>query len=434
MATKQVIMKYSKSKVDQAGQILANDDQSVIEKYLLAEDVFDDYRSAHLEPLMKTTLDLQKWMEASSKGYYIALRLKRKPQILRKLKRFHVRLSQLQDIAGTRIILDKNSDVDETAEYLLAKIRAQEELKLSKDTDYRIRGRDDSGYRARHIILDYNGYKIELQLRSKIQHFWAEKIERTSVVYGYFLKELEGDPIVLNYFKQLSDVFYEFEANRRPSYSQRLNLDQLYPKALAIIEASDKHKVLNSHPDRNVLKTLTEISQANPPQGGLYNWILIFNWDTGNFVNWLRVTSDPIEAIKLYSNNEKDFPAQDNFEVVLVGASDVSTIEQTHSHYFGIESYEGVLQNLDESVESIKKAQLITIGERRILTVLYRRHMWNTKSIKVATIKRHMCAGMSDFDESLEALIKKRFVLRANSESPLSLNMEKKSDIDKLMQ
>ena len=76
-------MHYSKSKIDQAGQVLAKEDHSSEEKFFLSEKIFDDYRSAHLEPLMKTTLELQKWMEASSKGYYIALRLKRKPQILR---------------------------------------------------------------------------------------------------------------------------------------------------------------------------------------------------------------------------------------------------------------------------------------------------------------------------------------------------------------
>ena len=181
------------------------------------------------------------------------------------------------------------------------------------------------------------------------------------------------------------------------------------------------------------MKTLTEISQANPAIGNLYNWILIFDWNTGNFVNWLRVASDPAEAIALYAQNEKNFPARDNFEVVLVGASDVSTIEQTHSHYFGIESYDGVLQNLDESFESIKKVQSMSIGERRILTALYRRKNWNTKSIKVSTLKNHMCAGMNDFDEALESLVDKGFILRSHSESPLSLNIDRKREIDELM-
>lgn len=423
-------MKYSKSKIDQAGKTLASNNEEDIEKYLVAEEIFDSYRSAHLEPLMKTTSILQRWMESSHKGYYIALRLKRKPQILRKLNRFHVRLSQLQDIAGARIILDKNDDVDDVADYLFGSIKKQTELTLIDQTDYRGKGRPDSGYRAWHIILDNNGYKIELQLRSKIQHYWAETIERTSVVYGYLLKELEGNSIVLSYFKQLSEVFFEFESNNHISNLKRLALDETYPKALAVISSSDKHKVLNSHPDRNVIKTLSSVNNRD----GINNWIFIFSWDTGNFVNWIKASNDPLEAISLYAQNEHAFPAKDNFEVVLVGASDISTIEQTHSHYFGIESFDGILQNLDTSFESIRKELQLSIGAKRILTALYRRHFWKVKTITIATIKNHMCAGMSDFDESLEELLNMGYVIRKSSADPLTLNIAKKSEIDALME
>lgn len=429
-------MPYSKSKIDKAGIILARNDMSDEEAYCEAENILNQYRSEHLEPLMKTTLDLQKWMEASSKGYYIALRLKRKPQILRKLNRFHVRLSQLQDIAGARIILDKNTDIDDVVEYLSSKIKNSSNLKiLNKYThDYRDKGRDDSGYRALHLVLECEAHKIELQLRSKIQHCWAEKIERTSVVYGHFLKELEGDETVLRYFKQLSDIFYEIESNRKPTSNQRIALDDLYHQAKRIIHDSDNYKILDSHPDDKILRTLTEISQSSHSKKKISNWILIFNWATGNFINWIQVLSqDPAQIIQMYSQNENQFPAHDNFEVVLVGASDALTIKQTHSHYFGIESYQETLQNIDDSVKSIEIVQSLTISERKILNALYRRHYWGTKKINVATLKNHMCSGMSDFGISLEKLIKKGLLIRDNSESPISLNIEKKTEIDKLM-
>jgi len=146
----------SNNKIDKAGNTLVRNDLINTEEYENAEEILNIYRSEHLEPLMKVTLDLQDWMKASSKGYYIALRLKRKPQIIRKLKRFNVRLSQLQDIAGARIILDKNTDIDEIVNYLETKIKEQDKIKIHKDTDYRVKGRDDSGYRARHIILIYH--------------------------------------------------------------------------------------------------------------------------------------------------------------------------------------------------------------------------------------------------------------------------------------
>ena len=422
----------SKSKIDKAGELLSCDAMENVEKYIEAEDVFNSYRSAHLAPLMQTTILLQKWMDKSGKGYYIAMRLKRRPQILRKLKRFHVRLSQLQDIAGARIILERNHDVEEIVDYLRSSFKTQSDIRLLRDVDYRVRGRDDSGYRARHIVLQNGGYKIELQLRSRIQHYWAETVERTSVVYGHFLKELQGDPCVLEYFKQLSDVLYEFEAGRRPTHPQRIRLDRLYSKALAIIQTSDTRNVLVSHPDLNVLKTLTEVS-SRKKKSGIANWILIFDWKTGDFVNWLAASDDSQEAIALYAQNEKDYLSEDGFEVVLVGASDPTTIEKTHSHYFGIESYDGVLKNLDETIDSLQRVAALTIDQRRILSALYTRKFWGSRTMAIATLKNHFCTGISDFESVLDSLVRKQLVTRPSSVGPVSLNVDSKAEIDSLM-
>ena len=422
----------SKSKIDKAGEVLSMNKEDNFEKYIEAEGIFNNYRSAHLEPLMQTTILLQNWMEKSGRGFYIAMRLKRRPQILRKLTRLHVRLSQLQDIAGARIILESNQDVDAVASYLRHTVGDQSGICVVRDVDYRDKGRDDSGYRARHLVLQKDGYKIELQLRSRIQHYWAETIERTSVVYGHFLKEMEGDQRVLRYFKQLSDVLYEFEVGRRPTNPQRIRLDRSYAESLAIIQMSDKRNILASHPERNVLKVLTEVSSRNKNQG-ISNWILIFDWNTGCFVNWLSASNDPQKAMSLYAQNEKLNHADDGFEVVLVGASDPSTIEKTHSHYFGIESYDGVLKNLDETFDSVRQFSELTIDQRRILSALYTRKFWGGRTMSVSTLKNHFCVGINNFDSALEDLIRRKLVVRSSNVGPVSLNVELKYRIDKLM-
>lgn len=190
-------MKLSKSQIDTAGQKLSDDSEEDVARYIELTDIFDEYRKKHLEPLSQTTIELQLWLNHFNKEYFIAQRLKRKPQILRKLKRFSVRLSQLQDIGGARIIVDQNANVDELVNYLKERFQSNKHLEVVKITDYRGEGREDSGYRAIHVVLRREGYMMELQIRSKIQHYWAETIERTSVVYGHHIKELEGDPSVI---------------------------------------------------------------------------------------------------------------------------------------------------------------------------------------------------------------------------------------------
>lgn len=78
---------FSKNKIDRAGKILASGQYSD-EEYIEADDIFNEYREAHLQPLIDVTSKIQSWMEELSIIYCMAYRLKRKPQILKKLLRF----------------------------------------------------------------------------------------------------------------------------------------------------------------------------------------------------------------------------------------------------------------------------------------------------------------------------------------------------------
>jgi (p)ppGpp synthase/HD superfamily hydrolase len=108
---------FSKSRIDKAGRALAYPGELSLESIRL-EELFDEYRASHLEPLSMTTLMLQHWLTGYGGRYYIAQRLKRKPQIIRKLKRLSVRLTQLQDVGGCRIIVDTNKDVEDLLKYI----------------------------------------------------------------------------------------------------------------------------------------------------------------------------------------------------------------------------------------------------------------------------------------------------------------------------
>lgn len=197
----------SKTAVDRAGNALSKGtvaDELELQRH---EDIFDEYRKAHLEPLTATTLQLQSWLTQFDGEYYVAQRLKRKPQIVRKLNRLSVRLSQLQDIGGARIVVRANSDVDRLHAYLVKSLQKQRVIDITRTTDYRQMGRDQTGYRALHLILKCDSRSIELQLRSEAQHYWSEQIERTSIIYGHHLKESEGHPLVIRYLKSFLIFF-----------------------------------------------------------------------------------------------------------------------------------------------------------------------------------------------------------------------------------
>src|ERR1700733_14277174 len=99
----------SKSLVDKSGKALVHPEEFSGSDLLGLEQVFDEYRGRHLQPLSELTQELQNWLAQSGSKYFIAQRLKRKPQIIRKLRRFSTRLSQLQDIGGCRIVVEDNA-------------------------------------------------------------------------------------------------------------------------------------------------------------------------------------------------------------------------------------------------------------------------------------------------------------------------------------
>jgi len=416
----------SKSKIDKAGRSLV-EPGDMTEESIDLEYAFDDYRASHLEPLSNTTLELQQWLHGYGGRYYIAQRLKRKPQIIRKLRRLSVRLTQLQDIGGCRIIVDNNDDVDQLVEFIKGKVSTQNAFEISRITDYRDRGRDDTGYRSVHLILKRSGRALELQVRSRIQHYWAESIERTSVIYGYHLKEKEGDPAVIGYFKTLSDVFYELENGREPNSQNKLTLDKLRVRAEALISASDKNRVFDSYVNEDIVKTLSETEGHGQ---SLNNWIIVFDWNSGAFVTWDTVDRDPSEAIKKYVSYETQFTADANYEVVMIGSPDVASVRKTHSHYFGIDEYENILESLDQSILGFSTRMDIDIGARQILSVLFRKKYWGKKSISQETLRNHYLKDLITFDSSLKILRDKGLVNLPDAQSPVSLNVKRKPEIE----
>lgn len=419
--------KISRTAIDKAGNTLSKESYETIEEIENSESLFDGFRRAHLQPLTSTTLELQHWLKMDGSAYIIVQRLKRKPQILRKLKRFKVRLTQLQDIGGLRVIVDQNDDVDKLVSYIKSKLEEQTSLKVKRVVDYRDKGRDDSGYRATHIILERDGVNLELQIRSRIQHYWAELIERTSVIYGHVIKELAGDPIVIKYFKKLSDLFYLIETGQKPDSNQKIDIERSRMEAEMLINHADSKNILSGYVNDCYVRTL--IDKEKRIGGSKFNnWVFIFNWNQGTFVDWYVISLKPDEAIVKYVEYERQYPAEKGFEVVLVGSSSVAKIRETHSHYFGLAQKDKILETLNESIVGFSTQKDIDVDARQILATMERRHFWGTKAISKDTLKNHFCQDVLTFDESIATLIEKHLIINAPL-GGVTLNLKKKKEI-----
>jgi hypothetical protein len=153
----------------------------------------------------------------------IAQRLKRLPSIALKLRHNpNMKLSQMQDIGGCRAIMPKIADV--------RKLIEKYETSNSKNPkhgrpvqcevyDYISNPKAEDGYRSYHVVFKYqsayeekrvfDGQRIEIQIRSQLQHIWATAVETVQTFTGQALKSKikAGDPMWLRFFALMGSAF-----------------------------------------------------------------------------------------------------------------------------------------------------------------------------------------------------------------------------------
>ncbi|WP_198154781.1 hypothetical protein [Oceanibaculum pacificum] len=173
---------------------------------------------------------------------------------------------------------------------------------------------------------------------------------------------------------------------------------------------------------------MMEKEKSNSNQ--INNWILVFDWSDGNFVTWDIVGRDADEAVKLYMKYESDYPEEEKYEVVMIGSSDISTVPQTHSHYFGIDHHNAALEGMEKSIIGLSRRSEVDIGSRRILLSMKKRKLWGKRYISVETLKNHFCQNVATFDTSLEFLKKNGYII---GDDPISLDIKKNRDIGELV-
>lgn len=123
--------------------------------------------------------------------------------ILAKLGRQHVRLSQMQDIAGCRLLVADRATQDQVVSKIVAAFPG------SCVVDDR-RVKPSHGYRAVHVIVTLRHRSVEVQVRTKLQHQWAVS-EKAADVYGNEVKYGQGPPEFMELLGQLSRLIDKSE-------------------------------------------------------------------------------------------------------------------------------------------------------------------------------------------------------------------------------
>ncbi|MFN0195659.1 MAG: hypothetical protein ACKVT0_02880 [Planctomycetaceae bacterium] len=125
------------------------------------------------------------------------------PSIIDKLRRESIRLSQIQDVAGCRIIVTDVIEQDRIVS-ALQKIFSQASI-----TDRR--SKPSHGYRAVHLIVTSHDRCVEIQIRTLLQHLWAQVSESLSDTFDPNIKYGGGGSTVQEYLTKWSSTVGRLE-------------------------------------------------------------------------------------------------------------------------------------------------------------------------------------------------------------------------------
>ncbi len=193
----------SKSQVNKAGKTLRSalrnegvDGDAVS----AALDVLQAWRSAHSRPLAAANMGLRSMLATEQCRVEVSQRLKRIPTIADKLLREPtMALGNMADIGGCRAVLDSLDELRRVES------RVRHRRPPVQHHDY-VRTPRATGYRAVHLIVEYSGRRIEIQLRTRVMHEWAYTVERFTGRLGHDIKGGRGPAEVVDWFQSVSEA------------------------------------------------------------------------------------------------------------------------------------------------------------------------------------------------------------------------------------
>jgi ppGpp synthetase/RelA/SpoT-type nucleotidyltranferase len=208
-----VVPEHSRSAVSRASKVIAKG-QSSQEEADSARAVLSNFRSAHAYPLNAVTVNVRQKALAVNENAVVAQRLKRLPTILDKLKRIPtMNVTTMHDLGGCRVVLETVLEVDALVEELRDSRRAKNRVTRIYDYLHDDAGPKSSGYRGVHLAYEYHaskkeydGLKIELQVRTQLQHAWATAVETVDLFSGSDLKYSKGTPEITRFFVIVSSL------------------------------------------------------------------------------------------------------------------------------------------------------------------------------------------------------------------------------------
>ena len=168
-------MSASKTQIDRLGERLKTG--TVTDEDL---EILDEFRRSHAGAYAEIIRRVRDYLDVAPTGRPA----KSTTSIIDKLQRERLRLTQMQDIAGCRLVVSDSYLQSAVAESLMNHLESDGIKRTMVDR----RESPSHGYRAVHIVASWLDKHVEIQIRTELQHLWSELSEKLSDIFDHRIK------------------------------------------------------------------------------------------------------------------------------------------------------------------------------------------------------------------------------------------------------
>jgi (p)ppGpp synthase/HD superfamily hydrolase len=327
-------MIFTTNHIKRAGLALIGNDEF---KRIEAINDINTWRVSFTPFMQKLETAISQLLATQKITYTRASRIKRLPSIVDKLKVHPDRgLGTMQDIGGIRFIFDQLTDTYTAFNLILQ--QPIEGFELVKTYDY-INGHGispkESGYRSIHLVYKSvseqeidNNYKIEVQLRSRLQHSWAMAVETASLVTNSTLKADRNDQQQWrSFFRLISSIFARQENTAELADYKNLTHTEL---CKAYYQFFNKLKLVDQ------LQALsTSVRYADSiNQNGPCICVLILDYEARSVQVKPYSLSNIEDANKQFTQIEQSYSESANKQILMASLEDMKQLPTAYPSYF----------------------------------------------------------------------------------------------------